>query len=152
MIKNKIKGEDLIFEERKKKAVKIIEDIKNKLKSNKNLISINEIKIDINESLNYDNTNKDIIFEILSLLHKYKDKEELENILNKSKFCITKNIEVKNKLISLSKIFTEINPNIIKFNNVDEIIKEFFMILNDLVQAYNEINKLDNEKFNKNEK
>ena len=152
IIMNKIKGEDLIFAERKKKAIKIIENINSKLKSDKNLIPIDEIKIGINESLNYDNTNKDTIFEILSILHKYKDKEELENILNKTKFCITKNIEIKNKLISLSKIFTEINPNIIKFNNIDEIIKEFFMILNDLVQAYNEINKLDKEKFNKKEK
>ena len=79
--KAKLTGDDLNFECRKEKSIKIIKGIEN-FKGN---------KLDlIKESLEYDNTNKNLIYKLLEYYYNIKDEEHFKEVVDKYKYCITK--------------------------------------------------------------
>lgn len=63
----------------------------------------------INALLSYNNTNKTLIVKCLDYLWKMKNTPKFFNLLNISKFCITKELNIKNNdkinSIDLSKEF-----------------------------------------------
>lgn len=97
---NKIKGDDLNLECRKRKALEIINTLS--LKGNKN----DEI---IENSLSYNNTDKFIIYKAIKYYHEIGDNNKLKKIINKYKYCITKKIKIieneKQKIIDLNNIY-----------------------------------------------
>ena len=97
---NKIKGDDLNLECRKRKALEIINTLS--LKGNKN----DEI---IENSLSYNNTDKFIIYKAIKYYHEIGDNNKIEKIINKYKYCITKKIKIiengKQKIIDLNSIY-----------------------------------------------
>lgn len=98
--KKKIKGNDLNLEYRKRKALEIIDSLS--LKGNKN----DEI---IENSLSYNNTDKNIIYKAIKYYHEIGDKNKLEKIINQYKYCITKKINIiengKQNIIDLNNIY-----------------------------------------------
>ena len=78
----KITGRDLVFKYRKEKAREIMNNIKNEN------IELNETQEKLKESLHFDNTNKDLIFERLCLLYKLKNKKKFSNLLPVQDFAL----------------------------------------------------------------
>jgi hypothetical protein len=83
--KEKLKGENLIFSFRRKKAVEIINSITKEEKEKLKLIE---------KALSYDNTNKYCIYRLLKYYHDKNDKDKFEEMVKKYKYCITQKFEV----------------------------------------------------------
>ena len=87
-VKSTLKGDDIIFEKRKLKAKKIMEEIKTiDINNNKNH---EIIRNKINMALSYDNINKENIYNSMKYYCKMNDKINFKNTLNKFKYCLTK--------------------------------------------------------------
>lgn len=139
------KGEELIFQKRKQKAINLIKEIKNKkLDSKENNIFIKET---VKTALLYDNTNQKIIYESLNFLYDIdKNSTQFYDLLNQSKFCITKKINIdldsnKNIEIDLINEF-KLSKDMIKYENEKEIINEIIEVMNYLDKIYEGINEL----------
>ena len=122
----KLFGNDIIFESRRKKALEISSEIS----INK---SEKENTANIESALKYDNTNKIIIYQSLKYYYEIKNKQKFDAIVESHKFCITQNIEIKdknnNKIIINLNDYYKINNNIQKLeklpnNEVSEIVIE----------------------------
>ena len=81
---DKLEGDELNIKKRKQKARDIIQSIKSEK---------DELE-KINKALLYNNTDKYIIYRLLSYYFKKNDKENYEESVNKYKFCITKKFTV----------------------------------------------------------
>ena len=96
---DKLTGQKLIFECRRKKAEKLINNIKEDNDELKNIF----------EALKYDNTNKACIYKLLNYYYKKKEKDNFDEALNKYKYCITRKFEIKENekeiLIDLDKMY-----------------------------------------------
>ena len=81
----KLVGDKLNMEYRRNKAVEIINSIKE---------GEDELKY-IKDALNFDNTNKYVIYKLLKYYYDKKDETSFTEAINKYKFCITKKFKVK---------------------------------------------------------
>ena len=79
---NKLTGNELNFDYRKEKSISIIKGIEN----NKKQFDL------LKESLEYDNTNKNIIYKFLEYFYNAKDEKNFIEAIDKYKFCITKKL------------------------------------------------------------
>jgi hypothetical protein len=87
-IESIIKGEDLIFEKRKEKAIKLLRDLNQidiKEQTNSNII-----KDKIKQIISYNNTNKAILYKCLKYLKALNDNIEYNDLLNAEKYCFKK--------------------------------------------------------------
>jgi hypothetical protein len=87
-IESIIKGEDLIFEKRKEKAIKLLRDLNQidiKEQTNSNII-----KDKIKQIISYNNTNKSILYKCLKYLKALNDNIEYNDLLNAEKYCFKK--------------------------------------------------------------
>ena len=95
----KLTGEKLIFDNRKKEAEKIFKNIKED----------NDELNQILGGLKYDNTNKMGIYKLLNYYYKINEQNNFEEALNKFKFCLTQKFTIKEngeeKLIDLNNMF-----------------------------------------------
>jgi hypothetical protein len=95
----KLIGQKLIFDYRRKKAENLINNIKED----------NDELNHILEALKYDNTNKVCIYKLLNYYYKKKEKKNFDEALNKYKFCITQKFMIKENekeiLIDLNKMY-----------------------------------------------
>ena len=107
----KLKGKNLNIDHRKNKALKIINSISDK--------NNNELE-SLQNALQYDNTNKYIIYRLLKYYHDSDNKDKFEEVLNKYKFCITQKFTVVEKK---EKIFIDLN-NLYKVNTAIEEFEE----------------------------
>ena len=82
----KLKGDKLIIEHRKEKAIKEIKSAKEN-----NNDELEKIK----ESLKYDNTNKYTIYRLLKYYKSKNEKDKFDEAIRLYKFCITKRIKIK---------------------------------------------------------
>ena len=91
---DKLSGDKLNFEFRRKEAVRLINDKNNNNDELENIIN----------ALNYDNTNKICIYKLLNYYYKKKLKQKYNEALDKYKFCITKKfiIEEEGKKIDVN--------------------------------------------------
>ena len=81
---NKLTGDELNFDYRKEKSISIIKRIEN-----------NEKQYDLlKESLEYDNTNKNVIYKLLEYYYNTKDEKNFLEAIDKYKFCITKKLNI----------------------------------------------------------
>lgn len=150
-----IKGDELVFKKRREKAEEWLKDLKINLKKKTNLEIIDEI----NKIINYDNTNKVILYNCLEMLSKMGEKEEFNSLITNSKFCLTKKFRVyedgKTFEFDLSNLAL-FNKEMIKFDNDEKIVKEIketlryldksFAIFDEIKQK-NEKFKIENLKF-----
>lgn len=137
----KIFGEDIIFEKRKKKAKLIFEEIeKIDLNESKN----NEtIKNKIYKALSYDNIDKENLYKSMVYFSKMNDKDGFMQIMNKAKYALTKKFTLINsnnneQIINLSKELN-ISKDIMIFESEKDLINEFKNILKSLESLYDEI-------------
>ena len=144
----KISGKNLLFKYRKEKAIELMTVLKDKKDKN---IELDEIKENIKICLNLDNTNISLIYDSLSLLKKYDDKKEISKLLYKYRFCLTISVELENKNINFVKDFPQKNK-IFMFESQTQLTDRFFNSLNNLYHIYQEIQKLDKEKYDQKEK
>ena len=86
VMNEKLKGDDLIIESRKEKAIK---EIKSAKENN------NDEFEKIKESLKYDNTNKYTIYRLLKYYKSKNDQDKFDKAIRLYKFCITKKIKIK---------------------------------------------------------
>ena len=93
---DKLSGDKLNFEFRRKEADRLINDKNNNNDELENIIN----------ALNYDNTNKICIYKLLNYYYKKESKQKYNEALDKYKFCITKKfiIEEEGK-----KIYVNLN-------------------------------------------
>ena len=131
-----ITGEDIIFKCRKDKSLKFMKQIED------NNIELDKVKANIKKSLDYDNTNSSLIYGCLALLNKLGDKKELTNLLYNSRFCLTNSIELENKIINLNEEFPQ-DDKVLLFENEKELVERFFVVLDILIKANEEIQKLE---------
>ena len=91
---DKLSGDKLNFEFRRKEADRLINDKNNNNDELENIIN----------ALNYDNTNKICIYKLLNYYYKKKLKQKYNEALDKYKFCITKKfiIEEEGKKIDVN--------------------------------------------------
>ena len=122
----KLFGNDINFEYRRKKALEISSEIGLNKSEKKNIANIES-------SLKFDNTNKLIIYKSLKYYYEIKNKQKFDKIVEDHKFCITQNIEIKdkknNKIIIDLNNYYKINNNIQKLeklpnNEISEIVIE----------------------------
>ena len=144
----KITGKNLLFKYRKEKAIELMTVLKDKKSKN---IELDEIKENIKNCLNFDNTNISLIYDCLSLLNKYDDKTEISNLLYKYRFCLANSVKLENKNINFAKDFPQ-NNKIFMFESQVQLTDRFFNSLNNLYHIYQEIQKLDQEKYVQKEK
>ena len=142
--KEKIKGEDLIFKERTKKALFIINKINTKINKEKNI----EL---IENALAYDNTNKYVIYKSLKYFYEIKDKNKFNEIIDIYKFCITKKIAVdidnKNKIINLENYY-KINNDILEYEELEgrkKKEKDLNDLRNQMVDIFSSYYHISNE-------
>ena len=117
-VKEKLTGDNLNFDLRRKKAEELINSIEQDKSNN-----IEKIE----EALYYDNTNKYAIYLLLKYYYDKKDKTNYDKTLKEYKYCITKRF----KIIERKK---EIEINLNNFNEIKEPIEEFEEL------PYNKIN------------
>ena len=121
----KLTGEKLIFDNRKKEAEKIINNLKED----------NDELNQILESLKYDNTNKMCIYKLLNYYFKKNELNNYEETLHKFKFCITQKFMIKEngeeKLIDLNSMF-KIKISIDEFEELPNHKKNDGNIITDL--------------------
>ena len=144
----KIKGNDIIFKHRKLKALELMKKFKDE-----QIIEIDELKQNISQCLEYNNTNPSIICDCLFLLnnkHYPNNQIEISNMIKNYRFCLTNHLEYNKKLLILKNEFNINDNNIFLFETEDDIIKQFFSCLNYLDEANQELIKLDEKEFNKN--
>ena len=114
IIYEKLKGDDLIIDCRKVKAIEII----NTAKANNNK-EINEIK----KSLKYDNTNKYTIYKLLQYYKNINDQNKFNEAIRLYKFCITQKFTIKEEneeiFVDLNKLF-EIKEPIEELEELDD--------------------------------
>ena len=91
---DKLSGDKLNFEFRRKEADRLINDKNNNNDELENIIN----------ALNYDNTNKICIYKLLNYYYKKESKKKYNEALDKYKFCITKKfiIEEEGKKIDVN--------------------------------------------------
>ena len=130
----KLKGDKLIIEHRKEKAIKEIKSAKEN-----NNDELEKIK----ESLKYDNTNKYTIYRLLKYYKSKNEKDKFDEAIRIYKFCITKRIKIKDgkkaTTVNLSNLF-EIKEPIEEFEELDNCEKEeknVKDIRNSLVSIFN---------------
>ena len=147
-----MKGEDIIFEERKRKGNKIFEDICNIDINNKNNHKI--IKDEINKGLFYDNINRKNIYKSLQYYKKMNEVDEFNNLIKKAQYSLTKNFQIidNNNFIDvdLNKEF-KIPKDIIIFEDDKSIIEEIKSAINHLELISGIIDKIKKENLIKNE-
>ena len=147
-----MKGEDIIFEERKRKGNKIFEDICNIDINNKNNHKI--IKDEINKGLFYDNINRKNIYKSLQYYKKMNEVDEFNNLIKKAQYSLTKNFQIidNNNFIDvdLNKEF-KIPKDIIIFEDDKSIIEEIKSAINHLELISGVIDKIKKENLIKNE-
>ena len=104
--KNKLIGEKLNFDYRRKKAIEVI----NIIKKDKDK---DELKL-LKESLELDNTNKNSIYKLLVYYYNKKDQINFNETMKKFKFCITKKINIMENgienLVDLNSFFKIMIP------------------------------------------
>ena len=126
---DKLTGDNLNFDSRKEKSINIIKGIE----SAKDKLDL------IKESLEYDNTNKNLIYQLLEYYYNIKDEEHFKEALNKYKFCITKKINIiqsgDKKLIDLNNFF-KIDINIEEYEELEVNYDNIIDIRNSLVDIY----------------
>ena len=81
---DKLTGDNLNFDSRKEKSINIIKGIE----SAKDKLDL------IKESLEYDNTNKNLIYQLLEYYYNIKDEIHFKEAVDKYKYCITKKINI----------------------------------------------------------
>ena len=128
----KISGKNLLFKYRKEKAIELMSVLKDKKDKN---IELDEIKENIENCLNFDNTNISLVYDSLSLLNKYDDKKEISKLLYKYRFCLTNSVELENKKINFVKDFPQ-NSKIFIFESQTQLADRFFNSLNNLYHIY----------------
>lgn len=110
--KEKLTGENLNFDFRRKKAFEIMDIIKE---------DKDELKM-LKESLEFDNTNKNAIYKLLLYYYNKKDQINFNETLIKYKFCITQKINIIergiSKLVDLNNFF-EIKLPIEEYEELD---------------------------------
>ena len=119
----KLSGDKLNFELRKKKAAEIIDSTKN----SKDFLAL------IKESLVLDNTNKIYIYKLLKYYYENNDKTNFNETIKEYKFCITKEINFIEKEENIC-------VNLNKFFEIEELIEEKEELPNHMK---NEINIVD---------
>lgn len=129
---DKLTGDNLNFDCRKEKSINLIKGIEN-AKDKLNLIK---------ESLEYDNTNKNIIYKLLEYYYNIKDEIHFKEAFDKYKFCITKKINIiksgKEQIIDLNSFYT-IDINIEEYEelaNHDVNCSNINDIRNSIVDIY----------------
>ena len=85
--KDRLKGDELVLEYRKNKALEKANEI-----FKQNIKSIKEN--DIDNLLEYDNTNKNILYKIIEYYHEKNDKYKLDETIKKYKYCITQRFHI----------------------------------------------------------
>ena len=105
IFEEKYTGENLNFNYRKDEANKKIKSIKED--------DIDEL-ISINESLKYNNTNKNAIYRLLKYYHDKNNQIDFNEAIAKYKFCITKNLNITD----------DISVNLNSFFKITESIEE----------------------------
>ena len=126
---DKLTGDNLNFNSRKVKSINIIKGIENA-----------KDKLDlIKESLEYDNTNKNLIYKLLEYYYNIKDEIHFKEAVDKYKYCITKQINIiqsgDKKLIDLNNFF-KIDINIEEYEELEFNYKNIKDIRNSLVGIY----------------
>ena len=150
-------GDNLNFENRRKKAIYIINSI-NKVED--------ELEY-IEEALNFDNTNKYVIYKLLKYYYDKKDEIKFNEAVNKYKFCITKKFKLmegdNNIIINLDN-FYKINIPILEYeedpsyqmieNNIFDLrnfvvflFNQFYHIGKSIVQIKSFLNEKDLDKI-----
>ena len=85
---DKLVGNDLNMEFRRKEAISIISSISHSHNQRQYLEAIEK-------SLSYDNTNQIILYKVLEYYHIKADEEQYIKLMNNSKYCLTKKIKIK---------------------------------------------------------
>ena len=142
------KGDFLNFRKRRETSLENLSQLKNDLNKKKN----DEIISEIEKCIKYDNTNKTIIYECLKIYSEHGLKDNFNELLNQSKFCLTKNfnvIDINNKSenlnIKLSDNFIN-NSDIILFENDMEIIGKLKLAFESLKKVCNSYKNIRKEK------
>ena len=139
--KNIIKSDGLNFEKKREQSEKIIKN----LKSNMKRLTYKQIKDKITECLECNNINKYIIYECLRILDDNNDKNEFDDLINKSKFCLTKKFSVINGNDKMNVDLTEFhyfNESMIKFNDDIGLVRELNTTIKYLQYTYNIYEKI----------
>ena len=123
----KITGQKLIFDYRKKKAQNLINNIKEDKYELQHIL----------EALKYDNTNKTCIYKLLNYYYKKKEKNKFDEALNKYKFCITQKFMIKE---NEKEIFIDLN----KMYEIKTSIEELEELPNHKQNEGSNINDLRN--------
>ena len=121
----KLTGIKLIFDNRRKIAENLINNIKD---------GENELK-EILEALKYDNTNKTCIYKLLRYYHKKNDKKNFDDSLKMYKFCVTQKFKIregKNEIFVNLNEFYKITLEIEELEELENYQKNEFGTLNDL--------------------
>lgn len=147
-----IQGDMLIFHKRKHMAKEKLKTLKVDLAKKTH----EEIVKEVEECINLDNTNKAIIYECLKILWSLEDKKEFNNLLENSKFCLTKKFKIidENNPNNISEIdlsdFSPIDKTISFFNDDNEIIQELTSCFKKLGKIYDLYKEIKNTKKMKN--
>ena len=142
-----MKGDEIIFEQRKKKAKSIIEQL-NKININDNK-NHEIIKNKANQALLYDNISKEIIYQSLKYFKKINNEEEFEKALSKAKYSLTNKMELfynnESKNIDITKEFN-LSDDFLIFEDDETIIEEIKNSINNLELIHENLKdiKIDN--------